>query len=281
MTARLFWLLIGLGALIISLSLAQTRGWASPAVVGGVAAAALLLGVFVRRELRLADPVIDLRIFRDRSLSLAMASGFANAMAQWSPVLLMVLYYQAVSGDSPVIAGLKATPLPVCSALAAVSAGRLTRTIRPDTLAVFGSVVACAGLAALAATLGGSYLASLTALILIGIGGGMFGPGNAGVVMARAPRTSTGLINGTRLMLQNVGFVTSTAIVLTLVTAPLPAPLRRHFFAGTASQLSHAATASLMSGYTHAFALLAALALAGSLAAFASRAFAPYKSTGP
>jgi predicted MFS family arabinose efflux permease len=267
-------LLVGLAGLIVSLSLAQTSGWSAPAVFGGAAAAAALLGAFVLLELRTRDPLIDLRMFRDRPLSLAMASGFANSMAQWSPVLLMALYFQAVAGDSPIVAGLKVTPLPVCSGIAALSAGRLARRLRPDTLAVAGSAIAFLGLAILAPTIDTGYPANLIALVLIGAGGGLFGPSNTNVVMARAPRTSTGLINGTRLMLQNVGWVTSTAVVLTLVTAPLPAALRREFFAGTASQVSPAAAASLMTGYTHAIFLLAVLALAGSVTSLASRAWA-------
>ena len=265
-------LLVGLAGLIVSLSLAQTSGWSAPAVLGGSAAAAALLGAFVLLELRTADPLIDLRMFRDRPLSLAMASGFANAMAQWSPVLLMALYFQAVSGDSPVLAGLKVTPLPVCSGIAA-GVGRLARRLRPDTLAV-----------ALGHRLPGAGHPRADDRHRV--------PGqpdragahrgrrrhvrasNTNVVMSRAPRTSTGLINGTRLMLQNVGWVTSTAVVLTLVTAPLPAALRREFFAGTASQVSPAAAASLMTGYTHAIFLLAAFALAGSVTSLASRASA-------
>ena len=268
-------LLIGLAGLIISLSLAQTSGWGDPVVGGGAGASLAVLAAFAVLELRVRDPLIDLRIFRNKSLTLAMASGFANAMAQWSPVLLMVLYFQAVAGDSPVLAGLKVTPLPVCSGLAAVTAGRLARRLRPDTIAVAGSLIALSGLAVLAATIGSGYPVSLIGLVLIGIGGGMFGPSNANVVMFRAPRTSTGLINGTRLMLQNVGWVTSTAVVLTVVTAPLAATVRREFFAGTASRVSAAAASGLTSGYRHALILLAALALTGALTSLASRAVAP------
>ena len=108
-------------------------------------------------------------------------------------------------------------------------------------------------------------------VVIIGAGGGMFGPSNANVVMTRAPRTSAGVINGTRLMLQNVGWVTSTAVVLTLVTAPLAARLRREFFAGTASHVSRSAALHLLTGYRHAIILLAAFALIGSLTALASR----------
>jgi hypothetical protein len=159
----------------------------------------------------------------------------------------------------------------VCSGIAAVSAGRLARRIRPDALAVVGSAISLAGLLVLDASLGAGYLVQLIALMIIGAGSGLFGPNNTNVVMARAPRTSAGVINGTRLMLQNVGWVTSTAVVLTVVTAPLAARLRREFFAGTAWHVSRASALHLLAGYRHAILLLAAFALAGSLTALASR----------
>jgi MFS family permease len=264
-------ILAGLTGLIVSLSLAQDSGWAAPIVLGGAGGGVVLLCLFVLREIRARDPLLDLRILRSRSLSLAMASAFANAMAQWSPVLLMVLYFQAISGDSPLIAGLKVTPLAVSSAVAAVSTGRLTKRVRPDDLAVAGSIIAFLGLAALAVALTHGYPMMFAALVLIGVGTGIFGPSNANIVMLRAPRISTGVINGARLMLANTGWVVSTAVVLTLVTAPVAPGLRAQFFAGTASRVSHAIALALLSGYGHAIILLAAFALAGSLAALASR----------
>lgn len=266
--------LAGLGGLIASISLGQTSGFLSPPVLGGVLGALGILAVFSVSELRAQEPLLDLRMFADRSLALAMASAFANAMAQWSPVLLMVLYYQAVSGDSPLLAGLKVTALPIVSGAAAVATGRLSARIRPDTLALVGAVTAFAGLVLLVATLGSGYGANLLALVLIGLGGGLFGPTNANVVMSRAPRVNTGVINGTRLMLQNVGWVTSTAVVLTIVTAPLAVGLRGEFFAGTASRVSRAVAAELVTGYGHALALLAAFGLIGSIASLFSRTYA-------
>jgi hypothetical protein len=176
-----------------------------------------------------------------------------------------------VSGDSALAAGVKITPLPVASVLAAVSAGRLARWLRPDTLAVAGSALAFAGIALLAATLGGAYLPILVALALIGAGGGVFGPANANVVMSRGPRVSGGVINGARLMLSEVFYLVSTTVVLGIVTAPLAAGLRRQFYAGTASRVSHAVAMELLTGYKHAILLLAALALAGTITSVASR----------
>jgi MFS family permease len=262
--------LIGLAGLIISLSLSQTSGWLTLPVIGGALAAIVLLAAFVVRELRVRDPLLDLRMFADRPLSLAIASACANTMAQWSPVLLMVLYFQAVTGDSALAAGLKITPLPVVSFLAAISAGRLARLLRPEALAVAGSAVAFAGIAVLALTIGGGYPAILVALALIGLGSGVFGPANASVVMTRAPRMSAGLINGTRLMLSEVFYLVSTTVVLGIVTAPLAAGLRRQFYAGTASRLSHTVALELLSGYKHAILVLVSFALVGTMTAIGS-----------
>jgi hypothetical protein len=135
---------------------------------------------------------------------------------------------------------------------------------------VAGSGVAFAGIAILALTIGGGYRAILVALALIGLGGGVFGPANASVVMSRAPRLSAGVLNGTRLMLSEVFYLVSTTVVLGIVTAPLAAGLRRQFYAGTASGLSHAVTLQLITGYKHAILLLTCFALAGTTTAVGS-----------
>jgi len=262
--------LIGVCGLIVSLSLSQTSGWLSPPVIGGAAASVVLLAAFAVRELKVQHPLLNLRMFADRPLTLAMASACANAMAQWSPVLLMVLYFQAVSGDSALEAGLKITPLPVVSVIAAVSAGRLSQWVRTDTLVVVGSGLASAGIAFLAVTIGGGYPAMLVALALIGLGSGIFGPANSRIVMSRGPQLSGGVINGSRVMLSEVFYLISTTVVLTIVTSPLAAGLRRQFYAGTVSRLPHAVALELLTGYKHAILVLTALALIGTSAAFAS-----------
>jgi MFS family permease len=264
-------LFVGLAGLVLSLSLAQTFGWLKAPVAAGTVGALAVLALFVAVETWVSSPLFDLALLRDRRLLLALVAGFANAMALWSLVLLMVLYFQALQGDSPLMAGLKSTPLPVCTAIAAVCAGQLARRLTPATLACIGPALSCMGLVFLAVTLGGQYLATFAALALVGLGGGIFMPANANIVMTSA-RASAGLLNGTRLMLQQVGWVTGTAISLTIVTAPLVVSLRRQFFAGTTWQISPGALAALHSGYLHALTVLAAVALLSSATSFLSRA---------
>jgi hypothetical protein len=159
----------------------------------------------------------------------------------------------------------------VVSVVAAVSAGRLSQRLRTDTLVVVGSGLAFAGIAFLAVAIGGSYPAMLVALALIGLGSGIFGPANSRIVMSRGPQLNGGVLNGSRIMLSEVFYLISTTVVLTIVTAPLAPVLRRQFYAGTVSRLSHAVALQLLTGYKHAILVLTVLALIGTIAAVASR----------
>jgi MFS family permease len=264
-------LVIGLLGFVVSLSLAQSYGVTSDPVLAGTVAAVAVLVAFVLVESRAADPLLDLSLLRARAMRWALVSGFLNAMAQWGPVLLMVLFFQAVQGRSPLVAGLRVTPLPICSGITALLAGWLGRRVPVRTLAVAGSVIAVSGLVLLALTIKGGYLEMVPAFVLVGTGSGVFAPAIANILLRSAPPDSAGAVNGARLTLQNLGWVIAAAMVLTVVTGPLAVGIRHEFFAGTVSRVSPAAVASLHGSYRIALLVLAALGAAGTVAAGLSR----------
>lgn len=263
-------LVVGLLGLVGSLSLAQSEGISGGVLVGIAVSVAVLVG-FVLVEMRVADPLIDLGLFRERVTSWALVSGLLNAMAQWVPVLVMALFFQAVQGRSPLVAGLEVTPLPICSGITAALAGRIGRSVSQRNLAVAGSLVGVAGLVLLAFATSGGYGEIAGALAVVGLGSGMFGPSIANVLLTGAPAEHAGAVNGARLTLQNLGWVVSTASVLTIVTAPLAVRVRHQFFAGTVTRLSPATSAPLHGSYRVALLVMAGLGFAGGVAAALSR----------
>ncbi len=262
----------GLAGLVLSISLVESSGRASALVIGGIAVSLLVLVAFVARERRVDTALLDVQLFRNRTFSLTMLSGFLNAMAEWGPVLIMVLFFQAVRGDTPLRAGLIVIPLPVFTGLCSAAAGRLGRRASAETLSVVGSLVATAGLAMLVWALSAPYVLTAVALGIVGVGSGIFGPANANALVGRAPPHSAGSVNGTRLTVQQVGWVMSTAIVLTVAVSQLPVRLRHEFFAGAVSRISQTAVRQLLVGYRFAVGLLALFALLGALTAVAARA---------
>jgi EmrB/QacA subfamily drug resistance transporter len=142
--------------------------------------AALLLGVFVRRELRLTrgrhDPLVDLRLFTRPSYAVGVGLALLYFAGATGLPLVLALYYQRGLGYSALESGLGITAFAVGSVIAAPIAGRaVTRVGRP--LVVAGLL--CFALGALAVDLvarrGSAEHAALwlaPALLLVGLGAG-------------------------------------------------------------------------------------------------------------
>jgi MFS transporter, DHA2 family, multidrug resistance protein len=113
-----------------------------------VLAGVVIGGVFVRRQLRLDDPFLDLRLFRSREFSASLATYGLGVFAVFGGFLFLPQYLQLVRGLSPLEAGLWTLPW----ALAFVVGSQLTpvivRRIRPAFVMGAGLVLAAVGFVA-------------------------------------------------------------------------------------------------------------------------------------
>ncbi|KAB8193075.1 MFS transporter [Nonomuraea phyllanthi] len=263
--------LAGLGGLLLALSEVTRLGWGHPLVAGGVAAFLLALPLFVWREGRARHPVVDLRLFRDPPFALGTAASFLNSVARVSVVFLVALFFQAVRGEDPVPAALKVLPLSIAAMAASVTSGFLQRRLSPRTVTVIGTSLTAAGLAGLLCTISATvpYAAMAAFLVLIGVGSGLFLPSNTTVLLDGIPSNRLGIVNAMRLMLQNTGGVVGTAMVLSVITVPLPAALHDVVFAGTLSQAAPTAIPDLVTGYRWALGCMTAVAVLNVLTCLA------------
>ncbi|MEV1176866.1 MFS transporter [Nonomuraea sp. NPDC049784] len=254
--------LAGLGGLLLALSEVTRLGWGHPLVAGGVAAFVLALPLFILREGRTRHPVVDIRLFRDPPFALGTTASFLNAAARISVLFLVSLFFQAVRGEAPVPAALKVLPLSVAAMAASVTSGFLQRRLSPRTVAVIGTSLTLTGLAGLLCTISATvpYAPTAAFLVLIGLGSGLFLPSNTTVLLDGVPSNRLGIVNAMRLMLQNTGGVVGTAMVLSVITVPLPAALHDSVFAGTLSQAAPTAIADLVIGYRWALGCMTAVA---------------------
>jgi len=220
-------------------------------VVGGLVAFAVVLPAFILVERRVRDPLMDVRLFEDRSFSWGLSASFLNAIGNFGVVLLVSLYLQAVGGEDALSAGWKVLPLAVSALIFSAASGFFQRWIQAHTLTVFGNAATAAGLGVLLLFTGAEVndAAVLVALILVGAGSGFFMPSNTQVLLANMPTERLGIANGMRLMLQNTGAVLGTAVILTVLTTPLPIELRRYVFSGTISEVGGEGVDDLVLGY--------------------------------
>ncbi len=168
------------------------NGWRAAAVVAVVAG--VLVGVvFVRRQRRLTSPLLDLRLFANRSFRSALATMLATGIVMAGVSLMSILYLQAVRGLSPMDAGLWLVPQNIAMVGGFMIAPALARRIRPAYLMAAGLLVAGAGLLVQTRTdAAGGVAAVVVGLTLAGLGISPAMALTANLVLGSAPPEKAG-----------------------------------------------------------------------------------------
>jgi len=163
----------------------------------GIAASGLLglvlLTLFVRRELRAAEPVFDFGLFLQPRFRVGVAAALLPMAVLVGLDLLFSQQLQFVQGLTPLEAGLVLLPASLAAFLAAPLAGALLARFGLRRVAVLALLVAAAGYALLFAALPRADLALvLPALALMGLGHGVVMTAASDAVMSGAPEEQAG-----------------------------------------------------------------------------------------
>src|SRR3954451_3878931 len=257
--------LAGLTGLVYGISRGGLSGWSDPLVIWSLVAGAVLLPAFILIERREQSPMLDLNIFRNRLFSAATAAAFINGLSRFALLFVFVFYFQGVMGDTPVMAGVKLTPMAFGMLVSSPLAGIWADRRGSRTLAAVGMLVSAVALAGMT-TLGqdSPYWQSTLWLGLVGIGSGMFNSPNTAAMMGTVPANRRGVAAGARTMLQNTGAVISIAFVLAIVTAAVPKDVLFAIFSGLASGLSSAQVTPFIHNMHTALWVLAITSLVGA-----------------
>lgn len=247
----------GTGALVLGISQATSDGWGSAGALGALAAAAVLLGLFLLAETRSPDPLVPLGIFRHHSLSAANAIMACLGVVLTAETFFLSLYQQQVLGYSALRTGLALLPLGVALATGAVLSERLVPVLGPRALLTVGALIAAAGFA-WQATLPArsSYSAHvLGPTLILGAGLGlMMVPVTEAATAGIAPQLAglaSGLVNAAR----QIGGAVGLAVLVTIAVSAARHP-------GAA-----APAAATVRGYNMALAACAGVSLLAALLA--------------
>jgi DHA2 family multidrug resistance protein-like MFS transporter len=171
-------------------------GWqAGVAVVLGLA-----VGVgFVRRQRRLADPMIDLGLFRDTTFNAALATNFLGIFIVVGYFLFVAQYLQLVLGLSPLEAGLWSLPSAAGFIVGSNLAPPILRRFRPAYVIGAGLGLAAVGLGVLT-QIGGSTSADLAILagasLLVSLGLAPVFTATTNLIVSSAPPERAGAASG-------------------------------------------------------------------------------------
>ncbi len=206
-------LALGLLAIVYGLIQAQSWGWGSRSTLGLVGGGLALLGVFVWIEQVVRHPLVPLRIFRYRAVSISTVIVLLNFFALFGVLFFVSLYLQSVHGYSPVQAGLRLLPLTVTFAFAGPLGARLVNRFgawAPITAGLLASSVALFSLTAL--QVDSSYLHLWPAFILLGLGIGLVVTSATDAIVGSTPADDAGVAGGIQSTAIQLGGVLGTAV---------------------------------------------------------------------
>ncbi|GAA1768026.1 MFS transporter [Luedemannella helvata] len=222
-------MLLGVAAvLLLAFAVIEGRsfGWTSPVIVGCLVGSVLAAVAFVVVERRVANPMVDLALFRDRAFGTASVAGFVLGFGLSTSFYFLSLYLQQVLGFNALSAGLGFMPAAVALSVAAGVTGKLMPTVGPRVLLVAGLAVGAVGLVGLSfAGPRTSYLVLVPAVLLIGVGWGLALPVVTAVALASSPPERAGVASGTVETSLQLGTVIGIAALGTLQAARFVADL--------------------------------------------------------
>jgi DHA2 family multidrug resistance protein-like MFS transporter len=149
------------------------RGGAAQAQVAVAAVLGIAgLALFVRRQARRADPLIDIRLFRRAAFTGSVAANLVAMFALVAQSLIFAQYFQLVLGWSPLKAGLAGLPGAAAAMVTGGLAGPLVKVLGRGRVVALGLAVAAVGFVLYISTGTGSHYPTLV-VAMLAVGGGM------------------------------------------------------------------------------------------------------------
>ena len=184
---------------------------------GVIGAAALIL--FVRRQLRLPTPLIDVRLFGNRAFSGVVAANLLSVLGLSGLVFFLSQFFQLVHGYGPLKAGLAELPAAVTATVFGVLAGVAVRYWSPRAVLTAGLALVGVAMASLTLiTPSTPYLPLGVALFLVGVGLGLAFTVASDVILASVPKERAGAAAAVSETAYELGMALGIATLGSIVT---------------------------------------------------------------
>jgi len=205
----------GLLGVVWGLVNGNADGWTSTGILASLGGGAALLVAFLVLEARTEQPMVPLRLFRNRAFSAANLASMLMYFGMFGSVFLLVQFLQFAQGYTALEAGLRVLPWTLVPMFVAPVAGVLSDRIG-------GGSIMAAGLALQAVSLGwlatvadaeATYASMVGAFVLGGLGNGLFYAPVASVVLGAVAPEEEGKASGTNNAVRELGGVFGVAVL--------------------------------------------------------------------
>ena len=215
--------------------------WGSPFVLACLIGGTLALAAFVYVENHVPEPMFRLELFKIRMFTAGNIAGFLASLARGGLNLMIIIWLQGIwlplhgysFEDTPLWAGIYMLPLTIGFLLMGPLSGYLSDRFGARTFSTAGMLVTAAGFGGLLMVpTNFAYPAFALAILIIGMGMGMFVSPNTTAIMNSVPAEHRGASSGMRATFQNTANTISITWIFTMVTIGLAAHLPTALFQG-------------------------------------------------
>ena len=179
----------------------------------------VILVMFALMELRVDNPVFDIRFFKNHKFLSANFASLCAYLATFAVTTILNYHLQYIKGFDSQFSGIILLVAPVCQVIIAPIAGRLSDRYVPQILAAIGMGLGTVSLVLFSfLDFNTSLVFLVISMILYGVGFGLFSPPNTNVIMGSVPPKDTSVASAAVATMRTVGQAMSMGI-LTLVFA--------------------------------------------------------------
>lgn len=205
---------LGVGALTYGLIEGGSRGWTSPVILSGFAAAAVILAVFVVVEGRVAAPMLPLRLFRQRLFTVSNTAMIVVGFALMGSSFFFSQFFVYVQGSSILRAGVQTLPATLAMVVVSPFAGRFAARYGFRIMVTLGLALAGLGLLALGFVQADTGYANVWwRLAVVGIGFALtMSPLTGAAIQSVSPQEG-GLASGVSSTTRQIGAVLGVAVL--------------------------------------------------------------------
>ncbi|NGO72042.1 MFS transporter [Streptomyces sp. SB3404] len=254
---------LGVLALVYGCSTAERDGWTSPVTLGSLAAGVLLLGLFVLIQTRVSQPLLPMRVVRDRNRGAAYLMVAIAGIGMFGVFLFLAYHLQEVLGFSALMTGVAFLPMVVSMVvMAIVTGGVLLPRTGPRPVVIGGFLLTAVGTALFTglSVHTGYAPGILPGLLITGSGFGLiFGPA-MNLATDRVDPADAGAASALVNAGQQIGAAIGTALLNTIAVSATTSYLTTH------STIPDAAAQASVHGNAVAFWVTVAVFVLGALA---------------
>lgn len=210
----------GVFGLVYGIVRGNDAGWDSAEVLISLVAGGALLIAFVLWEARAASPLLPLRLFRDRSFTVANLVGMTFSFGIFGAIFILIQFLQVVQGHTPLEAGVMTMPWTLAPMIVAPLTGLVSSRTGTRLPIVAGLVLLAVSMGWIALTLSATlpYSEMWPPFLLAGVGMGLVFAPSSTAVLANMRPADHAKASGTNSTLREIGVALGVAVLTAVFT---------------------------------------------------------------